>query len=180
MNYSKARPYILSGDVLCFCGNKPVQKGIQLWQKIKGYKYWFLNHAALVVRTSIGPLRDRIFIVEAVGSGGLVPRQLSRVWRSHGRVYWCPSAGMTAEQREKALALAIDYSTRGIKYDYAGCLSNLFGAVITDVDKYYCSEFTWWVHLQVEYAVSLNNCNPTPAQQPEWEHIMPIELNMAA
>jgi len=180
MNYSKARPYILSGDVLYFSGDRPVQKGIQLYQKIKKQRYWFLNHTAMVVRTSIGALHDRIFIAQAIGSGGLVLQQLSMVWLRHGRVYWCPSNGMTDEQRTRARDIAVDYSTRGIKYDVSGCLANLFGGVFTDVERYYCSEFTWWVHLQIEYAVSLNNCNPTPAQQPEWEHLIPIELNMTS
>lgn len=179
MNYSKARPHIPTGDFFGFCGTGPVARGIQLYQRAKGYKYWWINHTALAVRTDIGTLKDKVFIVEAVGQG-LVPRQLSRVWMNHGRVFWCHAAGMTPEQRMRILEIAIDYGTRGIKYDYRGCFANLIRRVSTDAEKFYCSEFTWWAHRAVGYAVAMHNHNPTPAQQPEWEHIIPIELNMAA
>lgn len=178
MKYSEARPQMKTGDVIAFSGISKMSKLIQKWQGWRKDDYAYISHVALIMRTDVGTLTDKIFIAEATRASGLALKQLSLVWAQHGIPYWIPSK-MNDTQRQAAYEFAVDKVTRGITYDLTGVLKNMFGAVSIDADHYYCTEFVWDDYVFSGYTSKKpENIAPIPSMFPVWVNTKPIPLDM--
>lgn len=102
-----------------------------------------VNHSSIIVRPrEYAGLRDRRFLIEALG-GGLVPRLLStRLEEFKGVVWWYPfkPGAVSDAKREDMCQWAILEAVKGTRYDYGSLFGNMFARVNVDASRWFCSE----------------------------------------
>ncbi len=136
-SYDQVRPLLRSGDCVLWRS-----RGLVPWIIQRFTEY---SHAALVVRLDeYEGLRDRVFLVEAVGSGvelRLLSERLPRDGR--GRAYVFQPQTLRGYSQDWIRAEALTLAARGVGYDFKGLFGNLLGRVSTDAQRYFCSELVW-------------------------------------
>jgi hypothetical protein len=161
MKYDAARPLIRTGDCILWKGNNLLSRTIRMFSEY--------SHASLVVRLAeYEELRERVYLVEALGSG-LELRALSqRIKEYDGEAYLFQPSILTSKHEAKIRQIALDDCASGIRYDYGGLFGNLFGHVPQDAKRYFCSEHVWrcW---QAAGLVPVARTAPRPGDIPVWK-----------
>ena len=132
--YESVREKMASGDVILWKGN-----GLISWLIRRFTEF---SHASLVLRLKeFRGLKDRRFLVEALGSG-VDLRLLSRRLRGYdGEAWWFPLKSEYREKRSAIVAWALNQV--GKPYDYGSLFKNILGRVNEDVNAYFCSELVF-------------------------------------
>ena len=117
------------------------------WQSKRALIGWLIkvlshskfNHSSLVIALrEYGNLKDRRFILEAVGEIEL--RLLSKRLEDYsGHVWWYPLKDEYDECRDKIGEWAL--LKIGVAYDYTSIWKQITGRVSADAKKLFCSEF---------------------------------------
>lgn len=135
--YRQHKAQMQSGDLIEWQSHTALGSAIRLFTRKK------VNHSSILVRPKeYASLKDRRFLLEALG-GGLVPRLLSvRLSEFKGRVWWygLKESVATPEDREAMAVWAILEAVRGKRYDYGSLFKNMVGRVSVDGQRWFCSE----------------------------------------
>ena len=135
--YKKHKPQMKSADLVEWQSHTALGLAIR-WVTRKP-----VNHSSILLKPKqYAGLKDRRFLLEALG-GGLVPRLLSARLRAFkGRVWWhaLKSSMVTELDRDKMAEWAILETVQGKRYDYGGLLKNVAGRVNIDAQAWFCSE----------------------------------------
>ena len=124
-----------------------------LWQSrsivgwlIRKFSKGNVNHASLVLKIDqYNDLKDRRFLLEALGSG-IVLRLLSRrLMNFSGKVWWLPLKDKYNGNRDRIGEWSL--MQVGIPYDYKSVFKQMIGRVSADVKEFFCSEFCFigWI-----------------------------------
>jgi len=169
--YNGIRESIKTGDCILWHSNSLLGKIIQLFTKSE------YNHASLVIRFSEFDM-DRVYILEAL-ENGIVLLPLSNRLESHnGEAFLLPLVAELDDIELRKIMARISLQKSGINYDYKSLLLNIFGRVNTDPNKFFCSEFWFYVlmkaseltmigrKLLLKASVKTFDKAPTPADIP--------------
>ena len=129
-----------------------------LWQSrsivgwlIRKFSKGNVNHASLVLKIDqYNDLKDRRFLLEALGSG-IVLRLLSRrLMNFSGKVWWLPLKDEYNANRDRIGEWAL--LQVGIPYDYKSLFKQMIGRVSADMKELFCSEYCFigWKEAGIE------------------------------
>ena len=154
------RHKIRSGDIILWKGNGFISRLIRLFTPY--------SHASLVVKLDrYKGLRDRVFLIEALATG-LEPRLLSKRLKNYdGEAYLLQPLDLNPEISEKITILALEKCAEHITYDFKSLIKNILGRVSLSARQFFCSEWVWWVRVQVGLADGTTKA-PRPGDLPKW------------
>jgi hypothetical protein len=135
-----------SGDLIEFGSSSYIGRAIKWFTKKD------VNHSAFVFRIdSFVGLKDRVFVIEALGDGLEINALSSRIKEYDGMVYWLKLKDTYDSFRDPMSSFAFMMEARGVekRYDYVSLFANMFGKVSMDAKKFFCSEF---YHAAMVYA----------------------------
>lgn len=162
--YDAIRPEIVPGWCALFKGGNALGRAIRVKSEF--------SHVAPLIRFSLPTLADRIFTAEEIETGLELRRLSAKIKDYKGEVYLFRPDGLTPEISDRCVAVALDYVSQGLPYDYAGLLANAFGRERVDPGDLggpmICSRWgvTWW-HL-AGLVSDLPQYWPTPGDIPAW------------
>lgn len=162
MLYTDLRHKIQTGDLIFWSGTSITARAIKWWTKSH------VNHVSTVVRIPhFKGLYNRVFIVEALGSG-LELRLLSERMRQHpdDRVYWM-HLPLDAMQRSTIGGGCISDVSFGYGYDFRGVLGYVFRFLPQNVKRYYCSEHAHDKLVDADYIDPM----PKPSPAALWDYL---------
>ena len=140
--YNKYRSEMKTGDCLLYRS-----KGSLIGWMIQ--RFTDFNHAGLVVRFGKDDFgADRMWTLEAVGSGVVPVFLSSKVREYHGEVWWYPLKDEFEERRPLIRECAMILKNTG--YDFKSLIKNILGYVSVNMNKLFCSEYVY-----VTYAYSM-------------------------
>jgi hypothetical protein len=142
--YKILRPDIQTGGFILYKGYGNVSRAIMLFTE------W--SHISIIVRFELyKELRNRIFVVEAVGKG-LRPYLLSKkVQEYNGEMYLCQPEGLTQGQRDIIRGFAWVEACMGKPYDYKTFLKMALSHAHPDIRAYICSEIATQCLVEAKY-----------------------------
>jgi len=156
--YIQVRHVMRTGDCLLWQSNSIIGWLIRKFSKAN------TNHASLIISLNeYGNLKDRRFLLEALGSG-IVLRLLSRrLMNFSGKVWWLPLKDKYNGNRDRIGEWSL--MQVGIPYDYKSVFKQMIGRVSADVKEFFCSEFCFigWI----ESGIKLKGKAPRPGDIPK-------------
>lgn len=136
--YMECRPGMKSGDLVEFRSASTIGRMIRYFTKKD------VNHSAFLFRIDefVG-LKDRVFIIEALGKGLEINALSLRLKEYEGAAYWYPLKSDYEGFRDRMSSYAFLQEAKVVEkqYDYVSLFSNIFGPVSIDAKKFFCSEF---------------------------------------
>lgn len=136
--YEKLRDSIQTGDCILWHSNSFAGKIVQKFTKSK------YDHASLVIRFSEFD-SDRIYLLEAL-ENGIVLLPLSDRLESHrGEAFLLQLVPELDNDILRNFIAKIALQKSGVGYDYKSLLLNILGRVNTNPNKFFCSEFWYYV-----------------------------------
>ena len=141
--YLVYRPLMVNGDLLEFSTHSMVGKIIRYVTEKD------VNHTAILwCVDQFKNVKDRKFIMEALGTGIELNLISARLKDYKGSAYWYSLKDEYNEYRDEvaSICLLAEGRTDELRYDYLSLVKQLWTKVSVDVEKHsFCSEFAQWV-----------------------------------
>ena len=168
--YNSVKRSLKSGDLILWKGNSLISRLIR--------KFTVYSHASYVMKlTEFNDLKRRRFVLEALAVG-VVPRLLShRLENYNGSAFLYPLKDVSSYTRKKTVTWGLTQIGTGKKYDFHSLFRNIFGLVLPETSRFFCSEFVYFAYLYAGI-VEKEEKAPRPGDLLKWKELYgkPIQL----
>jgi len=157
--YLQVRHAMKTGDCILWKSNSVVGWLIRKFSKGN------VNHASLVIKLEqYEDLKDRRFLLEALGSGIVLKLLSRRLENFKGQVWWLPLKDEYNDNRDDIGTWALEQV--GIGYDYVSVFKNIISKASADMKAFFCSEFCF-LGWKLNGIKLKGNKAPTPVDIPK-------------